>query len=49
MESLNKFWKENAALLTPLWYSQMYVQFLECKDVADLPCIYCWVKISIHE
>jgi hypothetical protein len=25
------------------------LKFLECKDVADLPCIYCWVKICIHE
>jgi hypothetical protein len=25
------------------------LKFLECKDVVDLPCIYCWVKIYIHE
>jgi hypothetical protein len=25
------------------------LKFLECKDATDLPCIYCWVKICIHE
>jgi hypothetical protein len=23
-EFLNKFWKENAAMLTPMWYSQIF-------------------------